>query len=407
MTRRWFVGVDVGNRTHALCAMDANGAIVGRYAAAHTVVSCGEVFTKVIEQTGAVPGEIAVAIEVPRGAVVDVFLERGCAVFAINPKQLDRFRDRYRAASPKDDQRDAWVLADALRTTESAFRRVTADAPWIITLRELSRLSDELEGDLLRFTNRLREQLYRVAPALLALCPGADAAWLWTLLEQAPTQAARLQLAPEAIAQLLKQHRVRRLAGADVAAALRAEAFPLADGVVDATDRHLAALLPQIRAAYSARQACRADLKRALEDGERAEEQTEHRDVAILRSLPGVGILTAATMLAEAWQPLCARDYHRLRATSGVAPVTKQSGKMRTVRMRRACHRRLRRALHHWARTSIVIDPGASRYYRSLRSRGIPHGSAQRRVGDRWLRILVAMLAAQTTYDIERYKLAA
>ena len=399
MTRRWFLGVDAGSRTHALCVIDADGTILGRYTSEHTVTACCEALANVVDQTGAEPGEIAVAIEVPRGALVDLFLERGCLVYAINPKQLDRFRDRYRAASPKDDQRDAWVLADALRTTVSAFRRVTVDAAWVITLRELSRLSDELEADLLRFTNRLREQLHRVAPALLTICPAADEAWLWSLLERAPADAERRQLTAESVHPLLKAHRVRRLTAAHVLAALRTRAFPLADGVIEATDRHIAALIPQIRAAYTARQACRADLKRTLEEAERAETQTEHRDVAILRSLPGVGMLTAATMLAEAWQPLHTRDYHRLRATAGVAPVTKQSGKTRFVTMRRACHRRLRRAMYHWARTSIVVDAGTSRYYRHLRSRGIPHGAATRRLGDRWLRILMAMLATQTMYQ--------
>ncbi len=52
----------------------------------------------------------------PRGAVIDALFERGFAVFAINPKQLDRCRDRYTAAGAKDDRRDAWVLADVLRT---------------------------------------------------------------------------------------------------------------------------------------------------------------------------------------------------------------------------------------------------------------------------------------------------
>jgi len=64
------------------------------------------------------PASIAMAIEVPQGPVVEAFLEGGFAVFSINPKQLDRFRDRYSAAGAKDDSRDAYVAADSLRTDQ-------------------------------------------------------------------------------------------------------------------------------------------------------------------------------------------------------------------------------------------------------------------------------------------------
>ena len=54
------------------------------------------------------------AIEAPRGPVVESLMERGLAVHPINPKQLDRFRDRISPAEGKDDRRDAWVPAAAL-----------------------------------------------------------------------------------------------------------------------------------------------------------------------------------------------------------------------------------------------------------------------------------------------------
>jgi len=120
------------------------------------------------------PERVAVAIEVPRGPVVETLLERGVHVFAVNPKQLDRFRDRHTVAGAKDDRRDAWVLADALRTDQPSFRRVHSDDALIIELRELSRLDDELREQLSRLSNRLREQLQRIRPDLLALCPAAD-----------------------------------------------------------------------------------------------------------------------------------------------------------------------------------------------------------------------------------------
>src|SRR5438034_10209105 len=93
------------------------------------------------------PARIAVAIEVPRRRVVGTLLERGFHVFAINPKQLDRFRDRHSPAGAKDDRRDGFVLADSLRTDRPAFRQVHVDDPLLIQLRELSRAEEELRSE--------------------------------------------------------------------------------------------------------------------------------------------------------------------------------------------------------------------------------------------------------------------
>src|SRR5262245_18682311 len=112
----WFVGVDWGSEWHHLCLVNAAGDVVGTRPVAHTAAGIHEALGWVRTLTGAHPTAIAVAIETPRGILVDTLLEQGFALFAINPKQLDRFRDRFSAAGAKDDARDAHVLGDALRT---------------------------------------------------------------------------------------------------------------------------------------------------------------------------------------------------------------------------------------------------------------------------------------------------
>jgi Transposase IS116/IS110/IS902 family len=112
----------------------------------------------------------------------------------------------------------------------------------------------------------------------------------------------------------------------------------------------------------------------------------------------------AATMLTEAAGPLADRNYDMLRAHTGVAPVTKRSGKRAFfVHMRYACKWRLRQALYHWSRISIQHDAAARAYYDRLRARGHNHARALRSVADRWLRILVAMLTTGNLYDPSRF----
>src|SRR5436305_14961225 len=94
--------------------------------------------------------------------------------FRFNSKQLDRFRDRHTVAGAKDDRRDAFVLADSLRTDEPCFRRVVLDDPLVIEIRELSRMDEDLREEAGRLQNRLREQLHRFFPQMLKLSPAAD-----------------------------------------------------------------------------------------------------------------------------------------------------------------------------------------------------------------------------------------
>jgi transposase len=401
--------VDWGGEEHALCLLDATGRLVGEWRVAHTAPAIHAVVQTILARTGATPATIAVGLETPRGALVDTFLEYGFPVFALNPKQLDRFRDRFSAGGAKDDRRDAHVTADALRTDLRAFRRVHPDDPQVIQLRELCRLLEELQAEEGRLVNRLREQLYRVNAPWLTLCPAADEPWLWTLLDGAPHPAAWPRLSRRRLTAVLRTHRIRRLTVDQLQTTLHQPTLRVAPGVVDAVATRLAALLPRLRLAHQQRVTAEHDIDGALATLVTAEppegERREHRDVQILRSLPGVGRMVAATMLTEAASPLAARDYATLRTYAGTAPVTRRSAKRTfSVHMRYACKTRLRNALHHWARTSIQHDGPARAYYDALRARGHQHARALRSVADRWLRILVAMLTAGTLYDPSRLR---
>jgi transposase len=404
----FFVGIDWGTQAHQWCVIDAGGRRIAEGRVPHSGVGLRSLIEQLMPLS-AEPARIAVVLEVPRGAVVDTLLEHGCAMFAINPKQLDRFRDRHTVAGAKDDRRDAFVLADALRTDHWAFRRLASDDPRLIQLREVSRVHDELGQEHTRLTNRLREQLLRFYPQALTLCPAADEPWLWALLEQAPTPVRGQALRPGTLRALLADHRIRRFPATELQAALHVTALRVAPGTAEAAADHIALLLPRLRLIHEQRRQSARRLEHwlaALAAAPDETERQEHRDVTILRSLPGVGRVVAATMLAEASRPLAARDYQTLRAHAGVAPVTKQSGKSRVILMRRSCNGRLRTAVFHWASNSIRLDRRARAHYDRLRQRH-GHARALRGVADRLLRILIVMLTNSTIYDPERPRLAA
>jgi transposase len=398
-----YIGIDWATEEHRVCCLNGDGQVCAELAVAHSgdglEALVGELRARVGEA-----GRIAVGIETPHGAVVATLLAAGFHVFALNPKQLDRFRDRHTVAGAKDDRRDAFVLADALRTDRRAFRRLEPDDARVVQLRDMSRLHEELGQDVSRLTNRLREQLLRFYPQALALCPAADEAWLWSLLERAPTPGQAARLRPGTLRALLAEHRVRRFTADALQAALQATPLTVAAGTTEAAREHIALLLPRLRLVQEQRTHCERRLETLLtalaEDGGDAD-AVEHRDVTILRSLPGVGRVVAATMLAEASRLLASRDYQTLRIHAGVAPVTRQSGKSIFYLMRRSCNGRLRNAVFHWARNAVRLDARCRTHYARLRQ-AHGHARALRGVADRLLAMLIAMLANGTLYDAAR-----
>jgi hypothetical protein len=153
----WFVRIDWGSQKHQVCMLDRHRQVVEERVVDHDGASLAQLVTWLLTLSQGQPQRVSVGIEVPRGPIVEGLMERGFHVFAINPKQLDRFRDRHSVAGAKDDRRDAFVLADSLRTDRPSFRRLRLDAPPLFMLRELSRAEETLLEEFRRTTNRLRE----------------------------------------------------------------------------------------------------------------------------------------------------------------------------------------------------------------------------------------------------------
>jgi transposase len=402
---RWFTGIDWASQAHQACLIDAGGKIIGERGFAHGGDGLAEFCNWLLAITGAEVAAIAVAIEVPHGPIVETLLERGFQVYAINPKQLDRFRDRFTVAGAKDDRRDAHVLSDSLRTDRHCFRRLAAEDAIVIALREWSRMTEDLQQERNRLANRVREQLWRYYPQALAIGDDLAADWFLELWVAVPTPAKAARIREYTVERVLKAHRIRRITAPEVLRTLRQPALAVAPGTTEAATAHIRAVAErlklvnrQIRDAHRRLDGLCAQL--AEDDGEKPPGQaTEQRDVTILRSLPGVGRIVLATLLAEAPEPLRRRDYHALRTLSGVAPVTRRSGRRCIVIMRQACHMRLRTAVYHWARVAIQHDELSRRRYTALRQRGHSHGRALRSVADRLLAVACAMLTRRALFD--------
>jgi transposase len=402
--RRWYAGVDWASESHHVFLTDHEGHKLGERVFNHGGEGLAAMAAWLLATSGAeAAADIFVAIEVPHGPVVESLIERGFKVHAINPKQMDRFRDRFTLAGAKDDSRDAEVMASALRTDPRCFRQLTAANPVVIEIREWSRIVEDLGQERNRLTNRMREQLWRYFPAMLELEGDLGSEWLLNLWETVSTPEKAARVRETTIAKVLKRYRIRRFDAADVLDVLRKPSVPVADGTREAASAHVATLIARIRLVNrqlkEAYQHLDVLTARLIPSEEIEPGQEKQRDVEILASLPGVGRIVLATLLAEAWDALQRRDYAALRSLTGVAPVTKRSGKSCIVVRRQACNDRLANAMYHWGRVAVQHDDRSRAKYAALRSRGHSHGRALRSVADRLLNVACAMLRAGTTFN--------
>src|SRR5208337_3762288 len=264
-------------------------------------------------------------------------------------------------------------------------------------------------GGKIRHANRLREQLQRYYPQMLQFDSDLAEEWILKLWEAAPTPAKAARLRQAEVEKLLKRHRIRRIGAAEVLAILKQTALTVAPGVTEAAVAHIRVLIESIRLCVKQLKEAHRQLDRlckllaepiAGEDGKSAPEQEQaQRAVAILQSLPGVGRIVLAVLLAEAFDTLQRADYAILRLLCGVAPVTRRSGKSRAVTRRLACNPRLRNAIHYLADAARRCDETSKAKYLALKAGGCRHARALCTIGDRLLYVACTMLKNRTLFD--------
>jgi transposase len=337
-----------------------------------------------------------VAIERPDGLLVDGLLEAGSVVYALNPKAVERYRERTRVAGGKADPAAAELLARILVTDRDRHRPLQPSGPLVEELRVLARQDEAASRDQTRLRNRLRQDLLAVCPALLDAFPDLDAVSALRFLERWPTVTAARALRRDEIEAFLRQHGHGRpvAAAARIHAALQAAALAAPAHLVAARAGAIQLAARQLLLLHRQRHAWEQRL-RALLAGDRA-----HPDGEILLSLPGLDVRRAARVLGELGDrrervptPAALQSY------AGTAPVTKASGRSRVVVARGACNRCLRQALLRWAFCSLTRSAWARACYDQHRQAGQSHFAALRALANRWLGILHHLLATGQRYD--------
>ena len=391
-------GIDWAEDHHDVALVDAGGASVAKRRITDDAAGF-ELLLQLFADVGdSAEDPIPVAIETNRGLLVACLRATGRTVYAINPKAVDRYRDRHSVARKKSDAGDALVLAHILRTDQAAHRPLPADSELAQAIAVLARAQQDAVWERTCAHNKLRSLLREYYPAILAAFASKRAGILRpearAILAAAPTPRAAAQLTTAQLRKLLGQAGRQRGITAEATrlqTVLRAEYLHHPPLVEDAFGKQALALLRQLNVACT-----NAD---ELAAAAVAHFDT-HPDAEVITNLPGLGSLTGARVLAEIGDDRSRfADARSLKAYAGAAPVTRASGKSLTVTHRRVKNQRLAAVGYVWAFSALTASPGARAHYDRRKTTGDRHTAAQRNLFNRLLGCLHHCLHTRQHYN--------
>ena len=391
-----FVGDDWAEGHHDVELMDVAGRKLVKARLPEGVAGIARLHAMIGEQLGEDAedaDQVLIGIETDRGPWVQALIAAGYTVFAINPLQAARYRDRLGVSGAKSDAADAHMLADMVRTQSHQLRPVAGDTVEAEAVKVVTRMHKTLIWERTRCTQRLRHALREYFPAALEAFEDLDAADTLELLAKAADPESAARLTTGQISAALKRARRRDIPNKAerIRAVLRAEHLgqpPVVTAAYAASVRALIAVLGTLNEQVKVLQ------------GQVEAHFGSHPDAEIILSQPGLGPILGARVLAEFGD-----DHDRYASAkarknyAGTSPITRASGKKKVVAARFIHNDRLIDALMTQAFASLNNSPGARAYYDRQRARGTDYNAALRQLANRLVGILHGCLKTGRPYD--------
>jgi Transposase/Transposase IS116/IS110/IS902 family len=392
---RLFVGDDWAEDHHDIELMDAAGRVLAKRRLPEGVAGMARLHELIGQHLGDDPdaAKVIIGIETGRGPWVAALAAAGYTVYAVNPLQASRYRERHGVSGAKSDSGDAHMLTDMARTGSHQLRAVAGDSAEAAGIKVLARTHKTLIWERARQVQRLRHQFREYYPAALDAFDDLDASDALELLAKAPDPARAAKLTRAQMSAALKRAGRRNITDKATAilAALRGEQLgqpPAVTAAYAVTVRALIAVIITLNEQVKALQ------------GQVEENFGRHPDAEIYRSQPGMGAILGARVLGEFGDdPQRYADGKSRRNYAATSPITRASGKKKVVAARFIHNDRLVGALNAQAFTAPRASPGARVLYDELRARGIEHNDALRRLANRLVGILHGCLKTRTLYD--------
>ena len=393
----FFAGIDWGGDHHQLCVVDGHGDRLAQLRVAHDVAGLAALDRELRRFADRMP----VAIERSEGLLVEHLQAGGHALYPVSPRIAARARERYKVAPVKDDRFDAFVLADTLRLEHHRWRPLSTPSPLLAEIKALTRDRDRLLETQQAVESQLRMILEAYHPAPVRLFSSVDRQITLSFVLDYPTPATASRIKTTRMNGFLSRHHYTgRRPGQVLAERMRVNLLSGSPGTVAGKS---------FSAQSYARLLQLLNTQLGEYDDAIAAAVAEHPDAHIFASFPGIGPVLTAVLLAEIGE-----DRGRypadtvLLAEAGLAPVTRSSGRSRSVRFRYAANTRLREAATWWAFNSMKESPWAAAAFQQARQQhGQRYHRALRGLAARWTRVLWRCWQDGADYDPGKHTSAA
>lgn len=343
-------------------------------------------------------GKIAIALEQSRGALVH-FLQQFdfLVLYLINPLSLSEFRKTFRVSGAKDDPDDAGLLMRLILLHRDKFRAWLPDDPRTRTLANLVELRRMMVDQRTALTNRMTSFLKMYYPQALLLAGDLSSPIACDFLKKWPTLDYLKKARIQSIKDFYYGHNSRSAELMETRLDLIRKAVPITSdpALLNTYSLAVCGLANQI-----------LEINKSIDQFNLQIEKLygQHSDYHLIAALPGAGPALGPRILvalgSDRSRYALAKEVQQY---SGVAPITKRSGKSISISRRIArpkfiCQTWIEFALHSRAKSLW-----AEAYYQEQRNRGKGHYAALRTLAFKWIRIVFACWKSNQPYDEARY----
>lgn len=377
-----YLGIDWATEKHDLCLMADDGRVLSHFDITHDMAG----FSKLYELLKTLP-DIRINIERSDGLLVDWLVQQGVDLYITPPHVLAHRRP----TRVKDDKGDAFLLAHLLRLCDPDCRPYSRQSQIVTHLKQLARAYDRALIEQRRLSNQLIYNLRQYYPVALTLFSFIRSPITLAFLAQFPTPQDAEKITCADLEAFLHSQRYRHKNRIDGIYQRLQVPMPRAS-VQTGYVQHVKMLVPILQTLHHQKAALIREIKKVF---------STHPEAAWWLSFPGTkGPLTPARLLAwigddRSRFPTAAS----LQAVAGTVPITRRSGKSKSVEFRHNCSHPLRNVADDLARQSLRHSGWARAYLQQQLEKGHSAPRAYRALANRWMKIIWTLWQRGESYD--------
>jgi len=393
-----YVGIDWADESHRVFITDDSAQRLDSFSIENSRSGVEELFERV-RHFAKDPKQVLFALETSKGLLISSILDAGYTVYPINPKSVDRYRDRYKVSGHKTDDFDAMVLANILRTDRHNHREILPDSPLTTELKILTREYSQLVRIKTIFINQLTSCLKEYYPVAVELFCKLDQHLTLAFLRTFPTVEDAKKASLQKLCKFLSKNHYPGVAekANEIHQKLKEPQFQVEPYIANAKSQFMLTLVNQLQLLLPQIESFKKKIEQLL---------TQHPDREIFNSLPGAGVILSAKMISEFGDNRQRyKNVSSVQAEAGTAPVTESSGNTKFVHFRKGCRKSFRNTLHQFAVCSIKESSWAHQRYQQYIASGKKHTHAIRCLANAWLEIIFPMWKNHTPYSEQQHLL--